>query len=61
MDWRRLWERVRRPSVWLTAAALAFVAAGALIAAGRELLEHGTYGYWETAGAGYQATHDVFE
>src|SRR4051812_10839817 len=39
----------------------AFVAAGALIAAGRELLEHGTYGFWETAGIGYQATHEAFE
>jgi 2-methylisocitrate lyase-like PEP mutase family enzyme len=39
----------------------AFVAAGALIAAGRELFEQGTYGFWETAGAGYQATHEVFE
>jgi hypothetical protein len=38
----------------------AFVAAGALIAAGRELLEQGTYGFWETAGAGWQATHDAF-
>jgi 2-methylisocitrate lyase-like PEP mutase family enzyme len=39
----------------------AFVAAGALIAAGRELLEQGTYGFWETAGVGYQATHEAFD
>src|SRR3954462_4725449 len=39
----------------------AFVAAGALIAAGRELLEQGTYSFWETAGVGYQATHEAFE
>ena len=38
----------------------AFVAAGALVAAGRELLENGTYGFWDTAGTGYQATHDAF-
>jgi 2-methylisocitrate lyase-like PEP mutase family enzyme len=36
------------------------VAAGAVVAAARELLEHGTYGFWETAGAGRQATHDAF-
>src|SRR3954453_6217662 len=39
----------------------AFVAAGALVAAARELLEHGTYGVWETSGIGYQATHEAFE
>ena len=39
----------------------AFTAAGALIAAGRELLEKGTYGFWETAAVGWQATHDAFE
>src|SRR3954451_12947497 len=49
---------VRRVSV---GGGFAFVAAGALVAAGRELLEHGTYGFWETAGVGYQATHEAFE
>jgi 2-methylisocitrate lyase-like PEP mutase family enzyme len=39
----------------------AFVAAGALITAGRELLEGGSYGFWETAGVGYKATHEAFE
>jgi 2-methylisocitrate lyase-like PEP mutase family enzyme len=39
----------------------AFVAAGALMAAGRELLEQGSYGFWETAGVGYQATHEAFD
>jgi 2-methylisocitrate lyase-like PEP mutase family enzyme len=38
----------------------AFVAAGALIAAGRELLDQGTYGFWDTAGVGWQATHEAF-
>jgi 2-methylisocitrate lyase-like PEP mutase family enzyme len=49
---------VRRVSV---GGGFAFVAAGALVAAGRELLEQGTYGFWETAGAGYAATHEAFE
>src|SRR3954464_11555225 len=35
--------------------AFAFAAAGALVAAGRELLEQGTYSYWETAGPGAKA------
>jgi len=32
--------------------AFAFAALGALVAAGRELLEQGTYGFWETAAVG---------
>jgi 2-methylisocitrate lyase-like PEP mutase family enzyme len=48
---------VRRVSV---GGGFAFVAAGALVAAARELLEQGTYGFWETAGIGYQATHEAF-
>lgn len=36
------------------------VAAGAVVAAGRELLDQGTYGFWETAAAGYRATHEAF-
>jgi 2-methylisocitrate lyase-like PEP mutase family enzyme len=50
--------RVARVSV---GGGCAFVAAGALVAAGRELLEQGTYGFWETAGVGYQATHEAFD
>jgi 2-methylisocitrate lyase-like PEP mutase family enzyme len=40
--------------------AFAFAAYGAAIAAGRELLESGTYGYWETAAAGAKATREAF-
>jgi 2-methylisocitrate lyase-like PEP mutase family enzyme len=36
------------------------VAAGAVVAAARELLEQGTYSFWETAGVGRTATHDAF-
>jgi 2-methylisocitrate lyase-like PEP mutase family enzyme len=49
---------VRRVSV---GGGFALVAAGALVTAGRELLEHGTYGFWETAGVGRTATHEAFE
>jgi 2-methylisocitrate lyase-like PEP mutase family enzyme len=41
--------------------AFAFAAYGAAAAAGRELLESGTYGYWEAAAAGAKATHEAFE
>ena len=41
--------------------AFAFAAYGAAAAAGRELLEAGTYGYWETAASGAKATHEAFE
>jgi 2-methylisocitrate lyase-like PEP mutase family enzyme len=41
--------------------AFAFAAYGAAGAAGRELLESGTYGYWETAAAGAKAAHEAFE
>ena len=40
--------------------AFAFAAFGAAATAGRELLEAGTYGYWETAAAGAKTTHDAF-
>ena len=40
--------------------AFAFAAYGAAAAAGRELLEEGTYGYWATAGAGAQAAREAF-
>ncbi len=40
--------------------AFAFAAYGAAAAAGRELLEAGTYGYWETAAAGAKATREAF-
>jgi 2-methylisocitrate lyase-like PEP mutase family enzyme len=40
--------------------AFAFAAYGAAMAAGRELLESGTYGYWETAAAGAKATREAF-
>jgi 2-methylisocitrate lyase-like PEP mutase family enzyme len=38
----------------------AFAAAGALVAAGRELLEQGTYSFWETAGPGAKAAREAF-
>jgi hypothetical protein len=38
----------------------AFVAIGALVAAGRELLDEGTYGFWETARPGATAAHETF-
>ena len=41
--------------------AFAFAAYGAAAAAGRELLESGTYGYWETAAAGAKATREAFK
>lgn len=41
--------------------AFAFAAYGAAATAGRELLESGTYGYWETAGQGAQATREAFK
>jgi 2-methylisocitrate lyase-like PEP mutase family enzyme len=40
--------------------AFAFAAAGAVVAAGRELLEQGTYGYWEGAGPGAKASREAF-
>jgi 2-methylisocitrate lyase-like PEP mutase family enzyme len=40
--------------------ALAFAAYGAAAAAGRELLNSGTYGYWETAATGAKATREAF-
>jgi 2-methylisocitrate lyase-like PEP mutase family enzyme len=41
--------------------AFAFAAYGAAAAAGHELLESGTYGYWETAGAGAKVVHEAFD
>jgi 2-methylisocitrate lyase-like PEP mutase family enzyme len=41
--------------------AFAFAAYGAAAAAGRELMESGTYGYWETAGLGAQAVREAFK
>jgi 2-methylisocitrate lyase-like PEP mutase family enzyme len=40
--------------------AFAFAAYGAAAAAGRELLDSGTYGYWERAAAGAQAARTAF-
>ncbi len=40
--------------------AFAYTAYGAALSAGRELLESGTYGYWETAALGGKAAHDAF-
>jgi 2-methylisocitrate lyase-like PEP mutase family enzyme len=40
--------------------AFAFAGYGAAAAAGRELLESGTYGYWETAAGGGKATREAF-
>jgi 2-methylisocitrate lyase-like PEP mutase family enzyme len=41
--------------------AFAFAAYGAAAQAGRELLAQGTYGFWETAGAGAAAAHAAFK
>jgi 2-methylisocitrate lyase-like PEP mutase family enzyme len=40
--------------------AFAFAAFGAAVAAGRELLESGTYGFWETAAPGGAAIFEAF-
>ena len=40
--------------------AFAFAAFGAAAAAGRELLESGTYGYWESSADGASATFEAF-
>src|SRR3954469_3260483 len=48
---------VRRVSV---GGGFAFAALGALATAGRELLEHGTYGFWENAGPGAKAARAAF-
>ena len=40
--------------------AFAFTALGALAEAGRELREHGTYGYWELARPGSAAARAAF-
>jgi 2-methylisocitrate lyase-like PEP mutase family enzyme len=41
--------------------AFAFAAFGAAAAAGRELMDSGTYGYWETAAGGAKATREAFK
>jgi 2-methylisocitrate lyase-like PEP mutase family enzyme len=48
---------VRRVSV---GGGFAYAAFGALVAAGRELLDEGTYGFWENAGAGAKAVRAAF-
>jgi 2-methylisocitrate lyase-like PEP mutase family enzyme len=48
---------VRRVSV---GGGFAFAALGALAAAGRELLDQGTYGFWENAGPGAKAAREAF-
>ena len=40
--------------------ALAYTAYGAATEAARELLERGTYGYWDSAGKGAHAVHTAF-
>jgi len=40
--------------------AFAFAALGAMVEAARELLEEGTYGFWERAGAGARAARTAF-
>jgi 2-methylisocitrate lyase-like PEP mutase family enzyme len=40
--------------------AFAFAALGALAQAGRELLENGTYGFWDLAGPGASAARAAF-
>jgi 2-methylisocitrate lyase-like PEP mutase family enzyme len=49
---------VKRVSV---GGAFAFTAYGAALAAGRELLEQGTFGYLEAARAGAEAAHEAFK
>jgi 2-methylisocitrate lyase-like PEP mutase family enzyme len=41
--------------------AFAFAAYGAAATAGRELLEAGTYGYWETAATGAKSAREAFK
>ena len=41
--------------------AFAFAAYGAAAEAGRELMESGTYGYWETAGLGAKTAREAFK
>src|SRR3954470_18590731 len=48
---------VRRISV---GGAFAFAALGALVSAGRELLDEGTYGFWQNAGVGAKAARAAF-
>jgi 2-methylisocitrate lyase-like PEP mutase family enzyme len=48
---------VRRVSV---GGGFAFAALGALVAAGRELLDQGTYGYWENVAVGAKAARAAF-
>jgi 2-methylisocitrate lyase-like PEP mutase family enzyme len=40
--------------------AFAFAALGAVVAASRELLDEGTYGFWQVAGPGAKAARDAF-
>lgn len=40
--------------------AFAYAALGALVEAGRELLEHGTYGFWQRAAIGRSAVRTAF-
>lgn len=48
---------VRRVSV---GGAFALAALGAAAQAARELLDHGTYGFWDQAGVGLRAVHEAF-
>jgi 2-methylisocitrate lyase-like PEP mutase family enzyme len=41
--------------------AFAFAALGAAVEAGRELLDEGTYGFWERAGKGFEAAGAAFK
>src|SRR5205807_1527279 len=41
--------------------AFAFAALGTLVEAGRELLDEGTYGYWDKAATGGQAARSAFK
>jgi 2-methylisocitrate lyase-like PEP mutase family enzyme len=38
----------------------AFAAIGAVVEAGLELLNEGTYTFWERAGAGWERAHSAF-
>ena len=42
MDWQRQWQRLRRPSVWLAAGMVAFVATGAAVGLGHGGTKTGT-------------------
>src|SRR5207248_2927291 len=58
MDWQRQWERLRRPSVWVAAGMVAFVAAGAAVGLGHGGTQSGTRRA-ATASSGLQPVHSA--